>query len=60
MLCDMLTILNLFQIWCLDLLFFGFTTHLFYQFLTMVALFTTLVPNLMLYFWTLPRQLQQN
>jgi len=26
----------------------------------MVALFTTLVPNLMLYFWTLPRQLQQN
>jgi len=28
-LCDILNVLDLFQIWCLDLLFFRFTTHFF-------------------------------
>ena len=55
----MLTALDLFQIWYLDLLFFRFTTHLFYQFSTTAASFMTLAHNLTLYFWTLPRQQQQ-
>jgi len=34
--------------------------HLFIlPILTMVTLFMTLAPNRMVYFWTLPRQLQQ-
>ena len=58
-LCYILTVLNLFQIWCLDLLLCRFTTHLFSQFLTMVALFMIFPPNLVHYFCKLLRQLQQ-